>query len=176
MTLGVLQIFAGALVGGLWLIFIGMFLRGAAQASYHGVVVEQALSGTAVRDLMVSDPVCIPADATVEEALDEYFLRHGFGGFPVTEGDRIVGVVSLGEIKGCAKEERSARRVGGLMRPADEKLQIAGDASVADALRRMVEVGSGRLLVTERGRAVGLLTQSGVIRFTRLKTELEEEP
>jgi Zn-dependent protease len=54
MLLGGLQIFAGALVGGLWLIFIGMFLRGAAQASYHGVVVDQALSGATAGELMMS--------------------------------------------------------------------------------------------------------------------------
>jgi Zn-dependent protease/predicted transcriptional regulator len=175
MLLGVLQIFAGALIGGLWLIFIGMFLRGAAQASYHGVVVEQALSGATAADLMVTEPVCIPADTTVEQAIDDYFLRHGFGGFPVTQGGRIVGVVSLGEIKGCPKEERGTRRVEDLMRPADETLRIPCGASVADTLRRMVDAGTGRLLVTEGGRIVGLVTHSGITRFTRIKTELEEE-
>lgn len=175
MLLGVLQIFGGALVGGLWLIFIGMFLRGAAQASYHGVVVEQALRGATAGDLMVAEPVCIPGDTTVEQAIDEYFLRHGFGGFPVTEGGRIVGVVSLGEIKGCPKEERGRRRIGELMCPADERLRIPFGASVADALRRMVDAGAGRLLVTEDGHIVGLVTHSGITRFTRIKTELEEE-
>lgn len=175
MLLGVLQIFTGSLIGGLWLIFIGMFLRGAAQASYHGVVVDQALSGATAADLMVKDPVTIPGDATVEQAIDEYFLHHGFGGFPVTRNGKIVGVVSLTEIKSCAKEERSARRVETLMREADERLRIAADASVANALRQMVEAGAGRLLVTEGDRIVGLLTHSGITRFTRIKTELEEE-
>jgi Zn-dependent protease/predicted transcriptional regulator len=175
MLLGVLQIFGGALIAGLWLIFIGMFLRGAAQASYHGVVVEQALRGATAGELMVSEPVSIPGDTTVEQAIDDYFLRHGFGGFPVIEGGRIVGVVSLGEIKGCPKEERAMRRVGDLMRPADGTLKISSGASVADTLRRMVDAGTGRLLVTEGDRVVGLLTHSGITRFTRIKTELEEE-
>jgi hypothetical protein len=39
----------------------------------------------------------------------------------------------------------------------------------------MVEANAGRLLVTEGDRIVGLLTHSGVTRFTRIKTELEEE-
>jgi Zn-dependent protease/predicted transcriptional regulator len=175
MLLGALQIFGGALMGGLWLIFIGMFLRGAAQASYHGVVVEQALSGSKVRELMIAEPVCIPADTTVEQAIDEYFLRYGFGGFPVIDGDRIVGIVSLADIKRCAKEERGTSRVDRCMQPAEGKLQISAQASVADALRRMVEVGNGRLLVTDGTRIVGLLTHSGIARFTSLKTELEEE-
>jgi Zn-dependent protease/predicted transcriptional regulator len=175
MLLGGLQIFAGALVGGLWLIFIGMFLRGAAQASYQGVVVDQALSGATAGELMITEPVSIPGDSTVEQAIDEYFLRHGFGGFPVTRDGRIVGVVSLAEIKGCPKEERATRRVDGLMRSADETLRIPSSASVADTLRRMVDAGAGRLLVTEGDRIVGLLTHSGITRFTRIKTELEEE-
>jgi predicted transcriptional regulator len=45
------------------------------------------------------------------------------------------------------------------------------------ALRRMVEADVGRLLVTDGGRVVGLITRTGITRFIQLKGELEgEEP
>jgi len=175
MGLGLLEIFAGALVGGLWLIFIGMFLRGAARASYHGVVVEQALSGARVRDLMVSEPVIAPGDLTVSQAIEEHFLRHGFGGFPVGEPGQIEGLVSLAQIKHCPPDQRAQRRVREIMRPADDSVKIAATASVSDALRQMVMSDSSRLLVTDGGRVIGLITLSGAMHFIQLKTELEEE-
>jgi Zn-dependent protease/predicted transcriptional regulator len=176
MALGLVQIFGGALVGGLWLIFIGMFLRGAARTSYHGVVVEHALGSAKVADLMVSDPSVIPADLTVRNAIEEHFLHHGFGGFPVTRDGRIEGLVGLAQIKHCPPEERAQRTVGEIMRAADSAVMIAASASVSDALRQMVESDSGRLLVADGGRIVGLITRTGITRFIQLKTELEEEP
>ena len=175
MGLGLLEIFAGALVGGLWLIFIGMFLRGAARASYHGVVVEQALSGARVRDLMVSEPVIALGDLTVSQAIEEHFLRHGFGGFPVGEPGQIEGLVSLAQIKHCPPDQRAQRCVREIMRPADDSVKIAATASVSDALRQMVMSDSSRLLVTDGGRVIGLITLSGAMHFIQLKTELEEE-
>ncbi|MHA7839580.1 MAG: site-2 protease family protein, partial [bacterium] len=41
MILGGLEIFAGALVGGIWLILIGLFLRGTAEAGYQNLVILQ---------------------------------------------------------------------------------------------------------------------------------------
>ena len=175
MGLGLLQIFGGALVGGLWLIFIGMFLRGAARASYHGVVVEHVLGSARVGDLMVTDPIAIPDDLTVRDAIEEHFLRHGFGGFPVTRNGQIEGFVTLAHIKHCPPEERAQRTVRDVMRAADAAVTIPATASVSDALRRMVEADSGRLLVTDGGRVVGLITRTGITRFIQLKTELEEE-
>ncbi|MFQ5665451.1 MAG: site-2 protease family protein [Candidatus Binatia bacterium] len=175
MALGVLEIFGGALIGGLWLIFIGMFLRSAARASYHGVVVEQALRSATVRDLMVDDPVVVPADLTVEQAIEEHFLRRGFGGFPVGHNGQIEGLVSLAQIKDCPAGARRQRTVRDIMRPADDAVKIAASASVSDALRRMVLSDSGRLLVTDGGQVVGLITRSGITRFMQVKTELEEE-
>jgi Zn-dependent protease len=133
--LGILQIFTGALVGGLWLIFIGMFLRSAARASYHGVVVQHALSGVSVRDLMIGQPEVLSGAMSVREAVEEHFLRHGFGGFPVVCDGEIAGLVTLVQIKQCPPEERSTRMVRDVMRPADETVKIAADASVAEALR-----------------------------------------
>jgi Zn-dependent protease/predicted transcriptional regulator len=176
MGLGILQIFGGALVGGLWLIFIGMFLRGAARTSYHGVVVEHVLSAAKVADLMVTEPSVIPGDLTVRDAIEEYFLHHGFGGFPVTRNGQIEGLITLAQIKHCPSEERGQRTVGDIMRAADATVTIPASASVSDALRQMVEADSGRLLVTsDGGRVVGLITRTGITRFIQLKTELEEE-
>ena len=176
MALGVLEIFSGALIGGLWLIFIGMFLRGAARASYHGVVVEQALRGAKVRDLMITDPVMIPGDLTVEQAIEEQFLRHGFGGFPVGHRGEIEGIVSLAQLRHCPRDERAVRTVREIMRPAAEVLKISANASISDALRQIVASDSGRLLVIEGDRVVGLLTSSLIARYIQVKTELEEEP
>jgi CBS domain-containing protein len=175
MVLGAMQIFAGALVGGLWLILIAVFLRGAAQANYYGVVVEQALGRTPVADVMVREPVCVGPDVTVQDAIEEYFLRYGYSGFPVASGEGVVGVVSLSMMRTCPREERATRRVGEIMRPLDDAIRIAPRASVAEALRRMVDADTGRLVVIENGHMLGLITRTGVTRYVRAKTELEQE-
>ncbi len=173
MLLGGLEIFGGALVGGLWLIFIGMFLRGAAQASYYGVVVEHALGRTHVRDIMVREPNTIDADATVAEAVENHFLRDGYGGFPVTRDGRVSGIVSLSMIRHCPAEERATKRVGEVMHPLDDTVRIPPTATVSEALRRMVEADMGRLLVMDDGQFLGLITRTGITRYVQLKTQLE---
>jgi CBS domain-containing protein len=47
--------------------------------------------------------------------------------------------------------------------------------SLSGALRQILMSGSSRLLVTDGGRLMGLITLSGAMRFIQLKTELEEE-
>jgi len=175
MALGVLEIFAGALVGGLWLVFIGMFLRGAARTGYRSLLVDQALGGATVRDLMITDPVAVPGDATVAEAIEAHFLHHGFGGYPVTQGGEIAGLVSLRQVRECPPVERPRRRVREIMRPADAPVRIAATAPVAEALRQMVEVDTGRLLVTDGPRVIGLITRTGITRFIQIRVDQEDE-
>jgi Zn-dependent protease/CBS domain-containing protein len=175
MALGIWQIFAGALIGGLWLVFIGMFLRGAARASYQSVLVEQVLGGAHVRDVMVRDPVVVPGELTVRDAIDEHFVRHGFGGFPVGHDGEIEGLVSLRQLRDCPPADRSRRTVREIMRPAGAAVSVAASAPLGDALRRMGEADVGRLLVTDGGRIVGLVTRTGIMRFIQLKADLEGE-
>jgi Zn-dependent protease/predicted transcriptional regulator len=178
MALGMLEIFGGALVGGLWLIFIGMFLRGAARASYRGVLVEEALSGTRVRDVMIDHPVVVPGEATVSEAVEDAFLRHGFGGFPVGRDHDIEGLVSLRQVRALAPEDRRRRTVREVMQPAEPGIRVSASAPIADALKRMVDSDNGRLLVTDGSKIVGLVTRTGITRFIQMRAELagEESP
>ncbi len=76
--------------GGVWLIVIGWFLYWAAQTSYHQSTIQETLAGVKVRDVMVRDVVSINPSISIDEAVNHYFLRYGFGGFPVTEGDKLL--------------------------------------------------------------------------------------
>jgi CBS domain-containing protein len=175
MVLGGVQIFSGALVGGLWLIFIGMFLRGAAHAGYYGLVLDHALSGTVVRDLM-EEPVTIPPEATVAEAIEDYFLRHGYTSFPVATGDTAHGLLTLTAVRQCPAQERNQRRVRDVMQAIDgeARIAIAPGATAADALRQMTATQMGRLLVVESGRLMGLLSRSTLIRVAQLRAAFDE--
>jgi Zn-dependent protease/predicted transcriptional regulator len=171
-ALGAMEIFTGALIGGLWLIFIGLFLRSAALGSYQHVILDQMLSRLRVSDIMVSDPVTLSPDLSVADAVEHYFLHLGFGGFPVVNDGEVLGLLSLPLVSSCPAGERSNRRVGDIMRRLDPNVEIARSATVAQALARMTQAHTGRLLVMDGNRLAGLITRSGIARFIQTQTAL----
>jgi len=171
--LGAIEIFGGGLVGGIWMIFIGLFLRGAANASYQSVVIEQMLGRARVADLMIREPVTIDPDTSISDAIDQYFLHYGYAGFPVVRDGRAMGILSLSNVRACPREERMSRRVHDIMVPLSEKLEISSGATVSDAMHRMAEADAGRLLVLDAERLTGLITRSQVARFVQLKSQLD---
>jgi Zn-dependent protease/predicted transcriptional regulator len=172
MAMGALEIFGGALVGGLWLIFIGLFLRGAAASGYQGTMVEQTLQRIRVGDIMTRRPVTIDSQLSVSEAVENYFLKMGHGGFPVITEGRVVGILSLPLVSKCPVEERVQKKVTEVMRALDASLEIDASASALAAMHQMNDASSGRLIVLDNGRFVGLITLSGITRFVQMKTQL----
>jgi len=171
-ALGALEIFTDTLIGGLWLIFIGLFLRSAALASYQHVILDQVLRRLRVSDIMVREPVTLSPDLPVSDAVEKYFLHHGFGGFPVVSDGQVLGLLSLPLVRDCPAAQRSTRRVGDIMRRVDQSVEIALSATVAEALARMAEADAGRLLVMDGNRLAGLITRSGIARFVQMQAAL----
>ncbi len=171
--LGVVRIFSGALIGGFWLILIGMFLRGLAATGYESVVVKQSLQGVRVDDVMIRDVINIPPELTLREAADDYFMRHGHGGFPVVSNGRVVGLICLAGIKEVPPEERQTKTVEDTMIPLGEPVEILPDQTLMDAMQKMSSTGVGRLLVMRNNRMVGMITKTGMFRFMEIKQLLE---
>ena len=170
--LGTLEIFEGGLIGGLWLIFIGLFLRSAATMSYQSVVIEQMLGEIRVADLMIRDPVSVAPDLRINDAVEKFFLHYGYTGFPVVNDGRTLGLLSLGHVRECPAAERAARTVDDVMVPIARNITISPDASISDALHQMAEADTGRLLVMEGDRLLGLITRSAIARFVQIRTQL----
>jgi Zn-dependent protease len=172
MIFGAIQIFAGALVGGIWLIFIGMFMRGIAEASFQDVMMRKSLEGTRAEDIMVRDIVTAPADLPGNRALADYFLRYGFRGFPVTSNGHVRGVISISHIKNVPESEHAAKKVAEVMVPLDSEMVIGPDTSLSEALQKMSEKNLDRLLVMRGDEMVGMITETGLLRFVEIKRTL----
>lgn len=169
MVLGAIQIFGGMLIGGIWLILIGMFLRGVAEGSYQELKIRQSLEGVSVQEIMVKNPVTIPTTLPITQALAEYFLKYGYSGFPVIQDGRIVGMLTMSDLQIVSEEERTTKTVGDLMSPLDAKWTIAPETSLSDAMKYMAKEGISRVLVMNHQHLLGLVTQKQIFRYAELK-------
>lgn len=174
MLFGALQIFAGNLLGGMWFIFIGMFLRGAAEAGYEDLVMRRSLEGVEVREVMIREVVTVPPDLPLDRLVEQYFLKSGYRGFPVVEDGRTLGVVSVVNISGIAEGDRPRLTVREVMVPLSDACLIPPGASLNEALRKMALGGLGRLLVVEGNRLAGMVTKTGLLRMLEMRRILAD--
>lgn len=169
MIFGGINIFGGNLIGGLWFVFIGMFLRGIAQGGYQQVLMSQTLEGRAVKELMIRDVECVPPGITLQELGEAYFLRCGYHGFPVERDGAPLGIVSLSHLKEVPHEERGIKRVEAVMHPRGPEIEVTPDTALEDALKKMNQSDVERLLVMENDQMVGLITKTRLLRFLEVK-------
>lgn len=172
MLLGAVQIFSHNLLGGAWLLFIGMFLRGVAERGYEDTMLRGALEGVRVSDVMVRDVVIVSSRTSLRDLVNDYFLRYGYHGFPVLEENRPVGLVSISSLAGLREEELAEKTVAAVMTPLDDSRIIAADAPLIEALTRMAPSGVGRLVVMEGKDMVGLITRTGLARLVEIRRQL----
>lgn len=151
-----------------WLMFIGAFLFGAAWSTRKQAALRLALSGTSVRDVMVRALVTVPPQLSLQTVVEEFFVAYGYGGFPVVEEGQVVGLVAVEDVQAIAQGLWSWRTVREVMRPASPDLFIPPDASMMQAMERMVRTNYDRLVVLEAGHPVGLVTRSAVAQFLQL--------
>jgi len=91
--------------GGLWLIAMAYLLGQSARGALLQSALTERIEGVRVADIMDAQPVAIPAQTAVSQALEEYFLRYGWAWFPVID--------ETGHLMGIARQERAQASVDG---------------------------------------------------------------
>jgi Zn-dependent protease/CBS domain-containing protein len=175
MLLGAVQIFSGALLGGLWLVFIGMFLRRMAEASYQSLVITQTLEDVRTGQVAIADLVSVPPELSIRQLVDDYLLAHGYRAYPVVEAGRPLGLISIDDLKDVPPEKREETTVRERMHPLDDALRVSSDLPLAEALVRLAATPGGRLLVMRGDELVGMLTKSGLARAIEIRRALQAE-
>ena len=173
MTIGFLNALWGELISGVWLIFIGLFLRNAAQMSYNRVLMIQFLDDIPVRELMTHSVVTVTEGTPLDQIINHYFFTHHFVCFPVVSpSGEVKGVIKLDRIKGIPCEQWESIPVEEVMLPLPNSLLPSPDTPAIQALHIMLKHNIGRLPVTVEGRVAGILTRRDIMNLLAIKREL----
>ncbi len=171
---GVISLFGGAIVSGIWFILIGWFLAQAAEASYRQLILRRLLEGVRVRDAMTQMPETVDSRITLAHLVDDYLLKRRYSAFPVVEsGGRLMGLITLGQVKGVARERWASTVVEDVMQTLEETAIVHSDDSVADGLAEMERAGVGRALVVVDGRLAGVLTRGDISQWMQHYQQLQ---
>lgn len=172
MFLGVMGIFGGAIVVGLFWIFIGFFLQQSAKMGYQMVAFREGLSDVPVSELMTSDPVSVRPETTLSELIDEYFFKNIHSSFPVVYNDKLVGLIEINQVKSLNKEKWKTTRVEEVMIPIDKVKTVEPETDAFTLLTEMIDNQTGRIMVTKNGEIKGIVSRKDIIQFARFKEEL----
>ncbi len=171
---GFFNVLGGGFIGGLWLIFIGWFLAGAARSSYEQLMLRQALSGIPVEQVMTTDVPVIPAEMSIREFVDEHLLHNDYSCYPVIEGTEIVGVVGAEEVRSMPSAEWQVATVGQIAHRVNGAYKISKDQDAWDALTQIATENACRLMVMEGDRLAGTIGKDSIYRLVQTKIKLGE--
>ncbi|MBO8127991.1 MAG: chloride channel protein [Peptococcaceae bacterium] len=122
------------------------------------------LKGVLVRDVMSPQPQCLPAHITVNQA-DAYLRGSSHQGFPVVDGDHLVGVITRNEI---LQAKASGRLNEKLLNVCQRKvIAVTPDDPVSIAARKLGEYDIGRVIVVDTNnplQVVGVLTRTDIMK------------
>ncbi len=172
--LGIVAALAGAFAPGIWYVLIGLFLRGAAEASYTGVRVRSLLGAARVRQHMTLNPHTVQADTSLDRFVTEHVYRRHHDFFPIEQDGGVVGVATLRDVKGVQRDAWGETAIVDVMQPVGESNTIAVDTSALAALQKMRETRQSRLLVLEQGRLVGVVVLKDLLDLIALDAQLEQ--
>jgi Zn-dependent protease len=168
---GLLLVFDGFVFGGVWLALIGMVINGSARAATAQTAITGRISNLVVADVMDREPVAIPSELSVEQALDEYFLRYRWSWFPVVDAaHRFLGLVIRDSADNVPETSRTTSLVSELIESDsdDGTFQVRDDAPLDTLLANRALRRFGAVMAVDAdGRLSGVITAEQVGRALR---------
>lgn len=169
MTFGARVPFFGTGFGsGLWLAFIGWFLRGAAAQAATKLALDDAFAGMTVEQLMQRHgPVATP-DLSVATLVHQHIVPGEDRGVPVVQRGELVGLVSISDIRALAPEAWASTPVSEIMRGFDSLTVATPDEPLLHAFEELAQRDIDQLPVVLGRRLVGMLRRRDVARWLEL--------
>jgi Zn-dependent protease len=166
---GIVIMFTGNVINGLWLAFIGWFLSNAATGSSRRVSVHQELQRYTVAELMKTDYVKIPAYISIEDMYNEYIKQNRKSYLVVTSGSETLGLVNMHLLRKLDKQQWSIKTASEVMMPLSRLRYLPPDADLIAAVRAFQEEKVDLLPVVREGEIIGLIGYEDLVNFLNSK-------
>src|SRR5438874_5095124 len=137
---------------GLWSVLVGVFLLGAATS-----VVRSTRESATVAQAM-APPIAIEPDLPITRFVDEILPLHRYVTFPVAHDRRLLGILSLEDLKKIPREKWRGLRAREVMRMVDAQLFVPENATIESVSDLLEHNGVGAVgVVNGSGELVGFL-------------------
>lgn len=127
-------------LSGLWLIIIASFINNQTRHAYIQTLQEMTLSKIRAREFLSVPRIEIPFNTLISEVIRNYFMVYRKAFFPVIQGDNIVGVIHIEDVKKIPIDQRSEYIVGYAMKPASQFPSVTENQSGKDILVKLMQV------------------------------------
>jgi CBS domain-containing protein len=109
----------------------------------------------------------------VNELIQNYIMGTDEHAFPVVDDGKVVGLVTLENVRRLDRDARDSTTVRDIMTPGDKLVTATPEEDAADALNKLTQKDVNQLPVVNRGELVGLLRRRDIIRWLQLNSQLK---
>ena len=171
---GLLELFLGDFVNGIWIAFIGWFLLSAAAGEEAGLEVKDLLSSIPVSAAMTSPVVTVPDWITLDQFLAGHAANYRFTTYPLHDpSGRLTGVARLSDLVSVPSSQRHLRRLKDSARPVDSLPRARPEDELTAVLDRAGETPGWRILVFDGDQLVGIVSPADVGRLLAIRRAAE---
>ncbi len=149
-----------------FLILIALFIYIGASMESTAVQYNVLLQDVTVGNMMSAPVTTVPSNLPLSKVIEIMYASKHLG-FPVTERDSLVGMVTLADVNRTSPIDREAMQVKDIM--TRDIITLPPTASVIDALRIMSTRNIGRIPIVHEDQIVGIVTRTDILKVTELK-------
>ena len=129
------------------------------------------LTGVLVGQVMEKDIESVRPDTSIADLVQTIFIQKRKKAVPVADGENLVGVITISDIKGLPQEKWSVTPVVQIMH-RDPIHAAKPEDDLNTAMKLMAQYDLNQIPVLSQGKLVGMLTRADVINYLQLSQEL----
>lgn len=131
------------------------------------------MKATTVKEWMTADPVIIGSETTVPEA-HQILIENNFRRLPVVDKNKLVGMITRGDLREAGPSDATSLsiyelnyliatlKVSEIMNQSP--IVVSESTTLYEAAKLMLENKIGGIPVVEKGKVVGIITESDLFR------------
>ena len=171
--LGLVSFLAGAVIGGVWFVVIGLFLRNTSEQAYQQVLLKHTLEGAKVGDIVNNSLLPAPPDVSLAQLVSDFILGRAQRCVPIVVADNLLGIVTMSDLQKIPNDQWGATSAFRAMTPREKLYTVSPQDDLTTALQMMAAHDVHQLPVIDTARSfLGFVTRADVLRLMQVRTEL----
>jgi Zn-dependent protease/predicted transcriptional regulator len=143
-----------------WLILIAIFVYFGASQEERSTKISMALEDKQVKDVMKQSFVSVTTQTSINELYSTFEKNRDYS-FPVFQNNELIGMVTLDDIKGLAKEKWDKGTVNDIMH--NNVPTVSPDENAFSVFKELIRKNIDRFMVKERDTVVGTISKKDMI-------------